>query len=76
MKEIKQLLFVYDGDIKEIGDLPYAFITFNNDFEPYSSQVLSFDNKDYFDKKNGNIQFIDELMSEYLFEYKVKILKP
>lgn len=33
MKTIKQLLFKYSGKPEDIGDLPYAFITFDNDFE-------------------------------------------
>ena len=69
MKEIKQLLFEYNGDIKKIGDLPFAFISFNpDDLKDYSKHILRYETKEHFDKKLGWIGFIDDLIIEFWSE--------
>lgn len=78
MKPVTQILFKYDEETfgsTDNTDLPFAFITFNNDFEEFSSRVFAFSTKEDLCKNKGTLMFIDTLLYEYLSEYEAKILR-
>lgn len=78
MKPIKQILFKYNEETfgsTDNTDLPFAFITFNNDFEEYSSRVFTFFTEEDFNNNKGALMFIDDMLTDFISEYEATVLR-